>query len=105
MSGSSPVMTGLLVQEIWCPLPDSNRHAFWAHDFKSCASTCSAKGASLSFNAYAMRQGVDNTRKFRRESLQTRSAGGFCRRFAQAVADGAAIGGEREFFRRRGVTA
>ena len=29
----------------WCPLPGSNRDALWAQDFKSCASTNSAKGA------------------------------------------------------------
>ena len=46
----------------WCPLPDSNRHAHRAQDFKSCMSTDSIKGAgalSLARIAPAAKFGIE----------------------------------------------
>ena len=47
-----------LLAEVWCPLPDSNRHLpFGSSDFKSDASTNSAKRAGVAKLTRARRAG------------------------------------------------
>ena len=69
MSGGVAACTAYLANVVdannaqeWCPLPDSNRHAHRAQDFKSCMSTNSIKGAgalSLARIAPAAKFGIE----------------------------------------------